>query len=342
MTEESAATKSDPYMTSIAYASTYNIIKNADKLDEIYKTVDTSTIPGLVGDPETKAPSLVSDLPNYIDGMLKRSIIKRACCQAFTGDNETIKSVPVRMIPPKDYIYKPPKSQADIFAAENQYVDMMVDVPVNKQVCKDFVKHNKRCDAFYNIYCNNIIQEYEDAYGQFDVDDYGLFKEYKPECVCYQPLIKSIKQGIPNAIPTCIFEGCKPGTAAYLDPASRKPDCPKVVCNINLDARNLKGKLNLNANFVQKCGADSKENVNAEVPNAKTTTIQTKETPPPPLPPAEKPSPLPSTKKTSAPKTTTTPPAAKKFNPIIIVGIVICVLLIIAAIIGFVVHKRRS
>ena len=88
-----------------------------------------------------------------LDKLLSETTIKRACCLGK-------ENLYVRIPTPAGKIYNP---DDEAMEKKFNYVDKLVKIP--KSMCPKLVpgysKDSPQCDAFYNVYCDNIIKNFK-------------------------------------------------------------------------------------------------------------------------------------------------------------------------------------
>lgn len=252
-------------METLAYAEMKNRISDTDRLNYVYQKLGLGA-----SSSETNQ--------NILNNILSNTTIKRACCQHFPkgGSAKTV-SVPVRLPIPKrkgdDPLSIDDSTGTGKSANKYGYYDYLAEVDVNEQNCGNYTKYDpdgtegSNCDKFYELYCNNIVEEYLDAKGgEWNAADFKLFNDYKPECACFVPIPKEWQSSsVTNTfVPQCLLTGCK--NSPYIDKVSRFNDeCNMTVCLADLTFNGNvidQGNLDLSNAVTQKCGGDSQNNTN--------------------------------------------------------------------------------
>lgn len=205
-----------------------------------------------------------TDMKTLLDVILDKATLKRACC---SGKN----AVPVRMP-------SIPENTTDALDDKKKFADIYGfydhNIEVNPKLCELLVPGYKgtldtgdtsgKCDNFYQVYCQNMVNEYRESLGN-DPFGYTYFSTmYKPECACYMPLPGWIKPpedgGVVKPLPAeCLHPGCESGNGtAYLDPISRKYNapCAGAICVAQFDADKLNagGNIGIKNKVEQNCG----------------------------------------------------------------------------------------
>ena len=190
-----------------------------------------------------------------LDDILAKTTIKRACCMMSENDDE--RKVKVRIPTPNGIIHDTSSTQGQL-AHQYNYLD--VPVTVSKSLCnivpgyaEGNYHHTSNCDNFYEVYCNNIVENYKkENNNQFD---YVKFEYYKPECACYAPKPDYLSQY--SITPECFLPGCTVGSNAYMDPISRNSECDLTICNTEFNVSDVGtngGNVAVNSVIEQTCG----------------------------------------------------------------------------------------
>lgn len=201
-----------------------------------------------------------STLPKFMDDVLDKTTIKKACCLKSGRDGNTDDKFPVRVkIPvPKNYNFDE-ASEPDIWKKFG-YIEKTVNVP--KNLCsvptlnKTYGFNEDVCQDFMVLYCENVKKFYKDEVSALGKKpDTVEFSKYSPECACLADRPEYLQKG--GALPPiCYADGCDPSNKnVFIDLASRKP-CTVTICQTNLDLDSLKagGNVNVNSKVSQQCG----------------------------------------------------------------------------------------
>lgn len=237
----------------LTYAAMQNNITDGDKLYQL----------ALPYGQQNLSTSGINDYLN--NNVLNQTTLKRACClkKPAVGVNNAYQ-INVR-------IPLPPDVKLDLSNPVHQlykkygFYDKTVVVP--QTMCASLGQID--CDSFYNVYCNNILNEYHQLNNQTTLSDksidgnpsdYTIYGNYwKPECGCYLDPYSWLPPGKVNIPPKCLYPSCKVGSSdVYPDPISNSPknDCNIVLCNTNIDFANVSAGMdtNIKNQIVQNCG----------------------------------------------------------------------------------------
>lgn len=179
----------------------------------------------------------------YLDNILDKTTIKRACCTANKSDLDTV-PVAVRIPIPNSVRATLNRSDDDPlgFSPNDKhqyktfkYYDKTVHIP--KSVCSQMVPGynagTNQCDDFYEVYCYNSKKFFKDKVG-YENYDHNKFVSYKPECACYGDTTGFSTFDFPRK---CVFKGCKE-KSAYTDYSSRSGTCSLTLCQNIINAAN--------------------------------------------------------------------------------------------------------
>lgn len=197
-----------------------------------------------------------SQTASYLNSMLNKTVIKRACCINKNRPGSTLTKFPVTVrlpIPPNyDFGSNPLADTWKKFG----YIDKTIYVP--QEMCStldDTYDYNtNQCQDFMALYCNNVKAFYKD-----EVKSMGLsynddeFAKYKPECACYGDQPKYLTGSLP---PVCFAPGCDPDNNEVFQDTNSRKSCTVTICQSNFDANGLSvgGNANINSKVSQQCG----------------------------------------------------------------------------------------
>lgn len=234
----------------LVYSNLKNKLTSPNDLNELNKYFPNNDAYNFGSNKDAKLKQL--------DTLLLNAQIKRACC---LGTNKITVRIPIF---PNANI----SSELDSgkLMKEYGYYDKIITIPPGSCPAEyDRIKNPNdsnvlnRCEEFYKVYCKNIINEFIEANGKWDL---GKFLQYKPECACMVPPPSGIPSGI-NVVPTCFYDQCTlgnfEGNSVWLDKESRKGKCDLVICqaNINMSEFDAGNNIGVQNQIEQKCGKDN-------------------------------------------------------------------------------------
>lgn len=198
---------------------------------------------------------------NKLDELLTRVNIKRACClQSTNPDNTSMYLTKVRL---PGYHSAPIDTGLGNVYRKYNFTDY--DLNIEKSLCTSAIPNGfsnprgPQCQNFYTVYCKNIVEEFKRTGGYTDdTFNYDEFMYYKPECACFAPIPKFIKDSETNPAPFCYLPGCEPQSGVFLDPVSANPrsNCNLTICQSGIDINNIQGRnVNIKNKITQLCGA---------------------------------------------------------------------------------------
>lgn len=203
----------------------------------------------------------VSQTFSKLDDVLKKVNIKRACClQSTNPDNPSQYMIKIRM---PGYNYAPINTGLGQVYQKYNFTDY--DLGVDRSLCTSALPtgfdspRGSQCQNFYTVYCKNVVEEFKKLGGYTDdTFNYDEFLYYKPECACFAPIPKFIRDSETNPAPYCYLPGCEPQSGVFLDPVSASPQssCNLTICNANTDINNIAGRsVRIKSKITQLCGA---------------------------------------------------------------------------------------
>jgi len=195
------------------------------------KSQFNSMIPGY--DPTNNQETL-----SIFNEILQETPLKAGCCLRSTNDTR----------PQITLINGVKNITSENITSENnpQFILNSTTIPANS--CPALLhKQTPVCDAFYDVYCNNVIQYLKDnGYSQEQM------LKFSPECACYAST--SSKSVIPADIPSiCYKQNCVNSENIYLDSSSRNKTCNHDTCNILFNASNYSSNEQENKIIRENC-----------------------------------------------------------------------------------------
>ena len=139
----------------------------------------------------------------------------------------------------------------------------------------DLYVGSPKCNAFYDVYCTNVINYFNNNNLSYDQLAY-----YAPQCSCYFPITSEQKIYPPTTPAKCYKQNCN--SENYLDYTSRNKICSLGVCNTIMQANNITSLNNPNIDpiILQNCGnyipseiAVENESLKTVVTEAPTITV---------------------------------------------------------------------
>ena len=205
---------------------------------------------------------------NEITNVLNNTSIKRACCRK-RSDNKGNYVVDVKIFKPIEF-----DSEGSLSALYNKFNYYIKEVLIPASYCDTYAADNNisfggtdsptYCDFFYDSYCENSKKIFSNFYEPGTSWDYDSFKEYSPDCACYQPdppaLANFETVGIPS---TCFLStyGCGDseisGKTAYITSSQTNRNCGTgTICANTININNSEiGALIGNVNMtIGTCG----------------------------------------------------------------------------------------
>jgi len=207
-----------------------NKITNSEKLSEIANNYPT-VFKNVNKDGETNQD---------FNKLLENGPLKLACCN--TKDLNNLKK----------YNFKVPLNIDDenIKTKKFKYQYNSIDIP-EKSCPVDFQKYNSNCNAFMNIYCDNMYIEFK----KLNLPE-SEFQDYCPECACYAPRTKE-QELYPYGSPSkCYKDGCEDNSVSYLDSSSQGQICSSTICQNIINAADITsgGDAIISGNLQNNCG----------------------------------------------------------------------------------------
>jgi hypothetical protein len=219
-----------------------------------------------------------SNSNQYYNNILSQTALKKICCMNSQkpGSLSTFTTT-VKIPVPSGYNYGD-NPNADVWKKFG-YIKKNIEVP--SSICNSIgSKYNynatQTCDPFMSLYCNNVIQFYQDELAnlgeKYDPESVATqveFAKYSPECACYLPQPKWIP-GTQN--PTCFLQGCGDGNS--YQPANARKSCSNITfCNsvASLKTGNVGGSITFNPKITQNCGGKGTAGVAFTTVGGKTT-----------------------------------------------------------------------
>ena len=201
-----------------------------------------------------------SAISNDINRILEDAPLKLSCCNTKDLNNLTSYNFKVPLNP----------NNKDVNTKQFDYQYQNIKIPPNS--CPtNYNKYNSNCNAFMNIYCDNMYKEFK----KLNLEEKD-FTKYSPECGCYAPDTKEQKM-FPLGIPSkCYKNDCIDNTISYLNPNSQNQTCSTTICQNIVNAVDISagGAATLSSNLVNNCGPQidaakqkAKENENKEDDN---------------------------------------------------------------------------
>ena len=142
---------------------------------------------------------------------LEDTTIKRACCQTKKSVFNTKNPLNITVKIPQPCTQDDPNCTLPNPGPQTEYhyIEKPVSIPYEiyekyKDIYyfDDTYNHpSPRCELFYSVYCDNIIQNYKNLSGDSDDDlNYDDFEDFKRECTCHlpqQPIVTKYKFNSP-------------------------------------------------------------------------------------------------------------------------------------------------
>jgi len=134
----------------------------------------------------------------------------------------------------------------------------------------DLYVGSPKCNAFYDVYCTNVISYFNNNNLSYDQLAY-----YAPQCACYFPITSEQKIYPPSTPAKCFKKDCN--SENYLDYSSRNKICSLGVCNTIMQANNITSLKNPNIDpiILQNCGNYIPNGIAIEMESVKIETIIT-------------------------------------------------------------------
>jgi hypothetical protein len=218
-----------------------------------------------------------TNINNELTKVLNNTTIKRACCRKNSTDGGLTYTTDVKILIPKELN----SEEIDLdFYNTFKYFAKQITIPVS--YCDTYASDNKitftgptygsdgtqnnsptYCDFFYDTYCANTSKIFADLVGTTSWD-YEEFKQFSPDCGCYQPAPPALANFVATGIdPTCFLSiyGC--GTdevtsnSAYMPSAQRKRDCTTgTICynSINYSDSSISTLIGNYTQSINSCG----------------------------------------------------------------------------------------
>lgn len=225
---------------------------------------------------EKKDPAINLDISENPDEILKYTNLKRGLCR---NGNSIIVNLPIEensaiLENPIDYGLYYDQGNVDFYnkfgiVQKEVQIPSISGLPDNVQIdVEGYSQGTSKCNNFYNIYCENALQDYlKKSGGVYNVNEYI---KYKPDCACY--IIR------PEEIPLNVQRRCWAGPScnavdAYYDQQSRDlSKCEFNICtsNIIFDDLDIAGQnVYITTDVKQNCGesgqiANTEETGNTE------------------------------------------------------------------------------
>ena len=229
-----------------------NFVVKGKNLDQNFKNelVDKKYLSNLSNSYNSVFTNVSTDLGimNDINKVLEKGPLKLACCNS--KDN------------PISYNYNVPldPNNSEINTKEFKFQRENIKIPPNS--CPtNYNKYNSNCNAFMNIYCDNMYKEFK----KLNLLE-NEFSKYSQECACYVPRTDGQKlypQGAPSK---CFKEKCVDNTQSYLDPSSQNTQCSFTMCQNIVNAADISagGDATLTPNLINNCGNAIDKKINLQ------------------------------------------------------------------------------
>mgnify|MGYP007013242671 CR=1 FL=1 len=197
-----------------------------------------------------------SQTTQYLDRMLDKTTIKRACCVNMGRPGITTSNfdVTVRLPIPTNYDFtgNPLSDTWKKFG----YIDKTVSVPSSMCSGLDgtYNYNSDKCQDFMALYCNNVKAFYKNELsstgGSYNDDE---FSKYKPECSCYGDQPPYLTGAL---APVCFAPGCDPNNSKVFQDTNSRQGCAVTICQSNFNAAGLTagGAVSVNTKVQQTCG----------------------------------------------------------------------------------------
>ena len=271
------------------YVQTYKLDANSSPLILPSKSKDASiktnitdeTTLGVLANRNNKTLSAIqgyninnSDgIKTGLNNVLSQTVLKAGCCRRNKDDNSQFYTS-IRV--PYDENTNNPTLKKFGFQYEQ------LNIPEN--ACPtQYYKGSEYCDTFYDIYCENVNNEFKNKIGENK--DSKIYRQFAPECACYAPKTPP-EQNMPSGVASvCYKEGCeKNNNAVYPDKISRNDKCELTFCSsiVNASEVNAGKNVEFSPKIQQNCGMSNNtvNTPNTISPSASNTTAESNTTKP--------------------------------------------------------------
>jgi len=213
------------------------------------------------------------NFPDYtdLDKIIENTTIKRVCCmnKGKSGmEGKTEYTVRVRIPLPNGVNSTELQRKYNYFDKEVKIPASICDLPEYSGYSYEGNSGDTKCDSFYKVYCENIINDYKKMTGA-DKDpskfNYEEFSKFKPECSCFVPPMEGLTRE-QAMIPQCWYAQC--ATSPYRPTNLRNP------CQLNIQncIQNVTNKIgSINSSELQIKRAELVNNCSQNISNQQTT-----------------------------------------------------------------------
>ena len=238
-----------------------NIITDSVTLSNL-GTKNFQVLNNLVSDYNPNDDVLTSEAFNIL---LQKAPLKVGCCLRKKDDNSQ-KTVLVRT---------PLNPNENVDPMYKKFDCKFKSIPIPQDSCPtDYYGGSPNCNAFYDIYSQNIITEFNKQEVQPE-----YFIKYAPECACYAPKTKVQEIYPDNTPPACYKTSCDvvDNPSTYIDPISRSNPCDITVCNnvFNATIGNVGGNVIIDPKLENTCGKNLPSNTTSDTNTSNTNTSNT-------------------------------------------------------------------